>query len=88
MTTLHVLLPALSLLHVALAGNMYHVQAVVTSPALFFGPTAALNKAALADLVDGLIDTPEHLQQWSSLREMLRSTNGALHLRRWDSADA
>jgi hypothetical protein len=48
-------------------------------PALFFGPTAALRKGPLSELVDGLVT---RLDQWSTLRQLLNDTGGALHLRR------
>jgi hypothetical protein len=48
-------------------------------PALFFGPTAALRKVSLSKLVDGLVN---RLDQWSTVRQLLKDTDGALHLRK------
>jgi hypothetical protein len=55
----------------------------VSSPTLFFGPTAALQSAPLAALVDGLVATPADLSQWKELRQRLATSpgGGALHLR-------
>ena len=52
------------------------------TPALLFGPTAALKAPLLSSLVNGLVATPQGLKQWQGLRSKMAASpgGGALHL--------